>query len=194
MSIQEVNRIVAVGNQHANQVPAPGIFYSWGGDNHLALTLSGRDEALFSQRYNQPVGGGSNAGPGLYLSTNLYDSSDYCPGNNGVLLQVDMPDRIPFIDSSNHQTMNALRTGVPPVNGPMLYRNGADKPPILLKFTQTWLCLKTVRGVGFRKFDGRAHTAPQIQNALNELRRLNRHAAVNVLLGQLRADIRSQVH
>lgn len=53
MSIQEVNRIVEVGKQYAHTVPSRGIFYSWGGDNHLGLTLSGRDEALFSQRYNQ---------------------------------------------------------------------------------------------------------------------------------------------
>ena len=193
MSQAEVDRIVVVGAAFANQAHT-GSFYSWGGDNHLNLTLKGRDEQQFRQRYNQAPGGGSNAGPGLYISTSLSDSANYCPNTNGVLLQVDVPDTMPYICVTDHVIMNQLRNGVPAVNTQMLYRNGADTPPILLNHTATWHCLKTTKGVGFRLFDGRGSTAATIQNALNAMRTRNQHVAVNVLLGQLRADMRAQVH
>lgn len=191
MSQAEVNRIVAVGKQYTNLCPNQS-FFSWGGDNHLTLSLGGRDEALFHQRYNQAVGGGSNAGPGLYVTTSLTDSASYCPAMNGVLLQVDMPDGIPYIRVSDVNTMNALRQGQPTVNTQMLYRQNADIPPVLLNHAGTWHCLKTTKGVGFRKFDGRGVTVPNIQLAVNTLR-VGFPAAAAVLLAQLKPEVRVQI-
>jgi hypothetical protein len=194
MSQAEVDRIVAVGKAYSRDLALLGSFYSWGGENHNTLTLGGRNEEQFRQRYSQAVGGGANAGPGLYLTTSLYDSSDYCPAANGVLLQVEMPDDMPYVRISHAPTMNALRTGNPPVNTQMLYRTGADMPPVLVNHAGTWHCLKTTKGVGIRKFDGRGSDAVTIQFALDWLRGAGRNAAVAVLLGQLRADMRAQVH
>lgn len=193
MSQAELDRIVAVGKQYTNLCPNAS-FFSWGGDNHLTLTLSNRDEALFHQRYNQAVGGGSNAGAGLYITPSLYDSGDYCPAINGVLLQVDLPDGIPYIRITHMPTMNALRQGNPSINTQMLYRQNPDIPPIALNHAGTWHCLKTTKGVGFRKFDGRGKTVADIQHGLDQLRQRNYPSAVAVLLAQLRADVRAQVH
>jgi hypothetical protein len=193
MSQVELDRIVTVGRAHTHLTPH-GSLFSWGGDNHHTLSVSHPDEALFHQRYNQAVGGGSNAGPGLYVTTSLYDSAEYCPGAGGVLLQISLPDGIPYISVTNNAIMNLLRTGVPAINTQMLYRQNPDIPPVLLHFAGNWHALKTAKGVSFRLFDGRGSDAVTIQHALGQLRQVNRHAAVAVLLGQLRPDIRGQVH
>ncbi|MBM7066672.1 hypothetical protein [Actibacterium sp. 188UL27-1] len=196
MSQAEIDRIIAVGLENNSAIPNRGIFYSWGGDNHLAHTLSGRNEAIFHQRYNQPVGGGSNAGPGLYISTSLYDSADYCPTDgSGILLQVDMPalPTMPYIRTTHIATMNALRRGSPRITTPMLFRNGPETPPILLQYAKTWHCLKTTKGVGLRKFDGRAHSAPDIAHAVRTMRNAGNTAAASVLLSQLRDEMRGPV-
>jgi len=171
-----------------------GNFYSWGGENHRALTLGGRDEALFHSRYNQPVGGGSNAGPGLYVTTSLYDSAEYCPAQDGVLLQVEMPDGMPYISITDPVTMNELRSGNPRINTAMIYRQHPDIPPVLVHFAGNWHCLKTTKGVGFRLFDGRGSNTTTIQAALDQLRQDGRVVAAAVLLAQLRSDISAQVH
>lgn len=193
MSQAEVDRIVAVGTANAH-LAHQGSFYSWGGSKHCGLTTGGRNETLFRQNYNQAVGHGSNGGPGLYVSTNLYDSASYCSATNGVLLQVDMPETMPYISALNHAIMNQLRNGNPSVTAQMLYRNNQDMPPILLNHSGTWHCLKTTKGVGFRLFDGRGCPVVDIQNAVDRLRNDQMHVAVNVLLSQLRADIRTQIH
>jgi hypothetical protein len=192
MSQAELDRIVAVGKIYTALCPNAS-FYSWGGERHADLALNGRDEARFRIAYNNAVGGGANAGPGLYITTSLYDSSEYCPALNGVLLQVDLPDGIPYIRITDHATMNALRTGQPAINAQMLYRQLPDIPPVVVNHAGTWHCLKTTKGVGIRKFDGRGSNAVVIQNALNQLRQVGRLAAANVLLGQLRADMRALV-
>ena len=193
MSQAEKDRIVAVGKAYSANMPA-GNFYSWGGDNHRSLTLGGRDEITFHTHYNQAVGGGSNAGPGLYVTTSLSDSAEYCPATDGVLLQVEMPDGMPYINVTDAVTMNALKTGNPKVTGMMLYRQSPDIPPVLVRFSPTWHCLKTTKGVGFRLFDGRGSSATIIQAGLDRLRQDGRPIAAGVLLGQLRDDIRAQVH
>jgi len=193
MSQAEVDRIVAVGSANAHLVHQ-GSFYSWGGSKHFGLTTGGRNEITFRQNYNQAVGHGANGGPGLYLSTNLYDSASYCSTTNGVLLQVDMPDNMPYISALNHAIMNQLRNGHPSVNAQALYRNGQFMPPILLNHSGTWHCLKTTRGVGIRLFDGRGCPVVDIQNAVNQLRNGQMNVALNVLLSQLRADIRALIH
>jgi hypothetical protein len=193
MSQAEVNRIVAVGKARTANMPA-GNFYSWGGDNHRSLTLGGRDELLFHSRYNQAVGGGSNAGPGLYVTTSLFDSAEYCPGANGVLLQVEMPDGMPYVSVTDPVTMNDLRTGNPRINTAMIYRQSPDIPPVLVHFAGNWHALKTTKGVGFRLFDGRGSNATTIQAGLDRLRQDGRAIAAGVLLAQLRDDIRAQVH
>jgi hypothetical protein len=193
LSQAEVDRIVAVGKQFTHLCPNQS-FYSWGGEGLVGLTTGGRDEIAFRTRYNQAVGGGANAGPGLYITTSLYDSSEYCPGANGVLLQVDLPDGIPYLRITDHATMNALRTGNPAVNAQMLYRQGPDCPPVVVNHAGNWHALKTTKGVGFRIFDGRGSNAVTIQAALNWLRQHNRNPAANVILGQLRQDMRALVH
>ncbi len=193
MSQAEVDRIVEVGKLYSNLCPNAS-FYSWGGDRHEMLALNGRDEARFRASYNNPVGGGANAGPGLYITPSLYDSAEYCPGPDGFLLQVDLPDGIPYIRITHAPTMQALRTGNPAIQPQMLYRQLPDIPPVCVNHAGTWHCLKTNKGVGFRKFDGRGSTSVIIQHALDELRRVNRLAAAGVLLGQLRPDMAALVH
>jgi hypothetical protein len=193
MSQAEVNRVVAVGKTYSAAMPN-GNFYSWGGANHLGLTHGGRNEMLFHANYNQAIGHGSNAGPGLYVTTSLHDSADYCPAMNGVLLQVEMPDDMPYISVPNQVTMNQLRSGVPTVNTQMLYRQSPDIPPVLVHFTGNWHCLKTTKGVGFRLFDGRGSNAIAIQAGLDRLRQDGHGVAAGVLLAQLRADVRALVH
>jgi hypothetical protein len=193
MSQVELDRIVAVGRTYSNTIPA-GNFYSWGGNNHLGLTIGGRDEALFHTRYNQAVGGGSNAGPGLYITPSLFDSGEYCPAQNGVLLQIEIPAEMPYIRVTHAATMNALRNGNPRIDTQMLYRQNPDIPPVLVNFSGSWHCLKTTKGVGFRLFDGRGTNALVIQQGLDRLRQDGRPIAANVLLSQLRNDIRGQVH
>jgi hypothetical protein len=193
MSQAEVNRIVAVGKAHSANMPG-GNFYSWGGGNHLGLTMSGRNEMLFHTKYNQAVGHGSNAGPGLYVTTSLYDSAEYCPAEDGVLLQVEMPDAMPYVSVTDATTMNDLRSGNPRVNTAMIYRQSPDIPPVLVHFAANWHCLKTTKGVGFRLFDGRGSSATIIQAGLDRLRLDGRDVAAGVLLAQLRDDMRAQVH
>lgn len=193
MSQAEVHRIVAVGTAHAH-LAHPGSFYSWGGDGLLSLYMNTRDEARFRTLYNQPVGGGANSGPGLYISTRLHDSASYCPDVGGVLLQVDVPETTPYISVSNHTIMNMLRQGVPAITAQMLTRNGADMPPILSNHAGTWHCLKATRGVGMRLFDGRGSQIAHIQHVVDTLRNELRYAALAVLLVQLRPDRRAQIH
>jgi hypothetical protein len=193
MSQAELDRIVVVGKLYSH-LNTYGSLYTWGGDRLENLVINPRDEARFHAAYNQAAGGGANAGPGLYVTPSLSDSSEYCAAVDGVLLQVDVPDGIAYIRTSNQPTMQALRTGNPAIQSLMLYRQMPDIPPVLLNHAGTWHCLKTCKNVGFRKFDGRGVATHIIQNALDAIRLANRPVAANVLLAQLRPDARALVH
>lgn len=195
MSREEIEKTVRIGKLYSKDIPNGGILYSWGGDHHdkhadhLTLIMNARDQVRWREYFPQDSSGDAVAGPGLYLSTNLHDSSSYVATTGGILLQADMPEKMPYIRFNHQPTMRALRADPHPVNMPKLARGGDNVPPILYNYTGTWHCLKTPRGVGFRKFDGRGHDVSFIQDQIPKMTRLARE----VLKSQLRDDIKAKL-
>lgn len=185
----KTDHIEAIAKANGGTVPNGGLLYSWGGDNHHTLATFKPSENVFSTRYNQAQSGGARGGPGLYLSTNIYDSADYCPATGGVLLEVTIRDNTPYIDSQDRDVMKDVKAEAG-VKAQDLYANGDDKPKILLRYDRTWFALKTLRGVTFRFFDGRTfrNEMHELKAQYAHLHRDGRTAAKAVLKKQMRDD------
>jgi hypothetical protein len=181
---QKKARIEAVGRNHS--AAAPTFLYSWGARRKLNELMTLNTDAAFHQRYNQKLGGGANNGPGLYVSTSLSSSADYCDPADGVLIQIVIPHNIPYISLTDSGTMNELKQGTPKVIAMDINRQNPLIPSILLHTTGDWYCLKTGL-VQFREFNGTGSNTAVIQQALTTIKLDHmKKKAHPVLLSQLR--------
>jgi hypothetical protein len=131
-----------------------------------------KNDDQFQQRFNQETRGGSNYGPGLYVSSKLDDSAEYCgEGNEGVLIQVVLPGQdTPYISFTDQAIMQELRQGNPSVIRQDIDRQFPVMPSILVHATGTWYVLKTQEVILFREFNGEGSNIVEIQAALDAIK------------------------
>jgi hypothetical protein len=164
-------RIEKVAMDHAHDLKVTR-FYHWGGmkeGNTLWKLLNngvteGDIQGLVVGKPSQT----ERAGPGLYLSSLIYDSADYCDntgGKVGCLVEVTVTKgAIGYIDlvDRNTRVSKELKSGSPKVNVEDVYSQGAK---ILCRYVGTWYCLKTIENVTFRLFDGSGHKIQKLAEA-----------------------------
>lgn len=188
-------RIQKVANDHMND-GRPTIFYHW----NSAMTESGTLWKLIHGRLTEreisdSLKGGVNseqkAGPGLYLSSEIHDSSDYSRGAGGCLLEVSVPlGSVGYIDWVEGGTSKELKTGKPRV---AMQDVGSNKAKILFRYQGTWYCLNTIGGeriqVTAKLFDGIGY---QIDILLASKRNIKKHFrdAVAIFERQLDPEVR----
>lgn len=174
--------------------------YSWtNGDRGRHLCDNYNDEAWFLQNYNHARDGNHMGGPGIYLSTSMTDTAEYGNEVGGCLIQVSVPDRIPWINALAPACMHTLRTGNPAVTAQHIYLHDAQanervhRPPILFGYQGNWYCLKTTKGVNFRYFDGRGKTVQELTTAYTTLKNSRYRNAAATFYNQLRDSERNQI-
>lgn len=189
-------RIEIVGSEWSAKLTCR-TFYTWSQGQGLVTLLGHYQQAAlndntFKAMYNQAVGGNSQCGPGLYISTSMTDSCSYGNGANGILVKVVVPADIRFIDVQNNPCKQKLLKGDPKTNTQDVF-NLNIYPKVLVKYMTTWYCMKTTEGVTFGLFDGAGVSAEALKNAYNDPEMMKHPLARAAFLAQLKPDLQAAV-
>jgi hypothetical protein len=186
-------RIQKVADEHRND-SRPTIFYHWNPGMTESGTLGKLIRGRLTEReISESLKGGLNsqqkAGPGLYLSSEIHDSSEYSIGTAGCLLEVSVPlGSVGYIDWD--EVGRELKNGKPKV---AVQDVGSNNAKILFRYQGTWYCLNTIGGervqVTAKLFDGVGY---QVDVLLAAKRNIKKHfkAAVAIFEGQLDPKVR----
>ncbi|MCY4643711.1 MAG: hypothetical protein OXB88_03750 [Bacteriovoracales bacterium] len=161
------------------------IFYRWqskkAGDNLLAqgeFTDKLYDYFMGMEIDRQHF----QAGHGVYVSENPYDSSSFIRGDDeGSLIQVEVDKDAKYIDLEDHKTRRLLRKHK--ITDRDVYRLN---PRVAVKYGSTWWAIKGKEGVRFRPFTTKGLSPKDVTNIFFRLSRNDK--AMNIFKDSLGLD------